>query len=215
MRERLAKMVWAVPLFFWVANTSWAVSYSYVFDMSEYEVPLGGTVDVSIYLEETGGTVFRDSGLIGAGVKVRFDNPPVPSNPAKIVTTADVTNISDFELEWAKSAEPEAGYADLLLGTWDYVYGMEVAPDVYRIPLGRFRFSAGTVLGEVTNIRATDYDPSSGDVVYYDNELNPVELDVLLNDATATITVTPEPGTLLLLVIAGLGLLNYAWCRRK
>jgi hypothetical protein len=170
---------------------------------------------VAVYLVETGGTVFRDSGLIGAGVKARFDDSPVPSNPAKILTLADVTNISGFELEWSKSTEPEAGYADLLLGTFDLVYGIEVAPDVYRIPLGRFRFSAGTVLGEVTNIRATDYDPSSGDVVYYDNELNPVELDGLLNDATATITIIPEPGTLFLLVIAGMCLSGYAWCRRK
>jgi hypothetical protein len=215
MIERLAKTIWTVPLFFCVVNTSWAATYSYEFDLSSYEVSLGGTVDVSVYLRETGGTVFHGSGLIGAGVKVRFDNPPVPSNPAKIMTTSDVTNISNFELEWSKSAKPESGYADLLLGTWNYVYGIEAAPGVYRIPLGKFRFSAGTVLGQVTNIRATDYDLSSADVVYYDNELNPVELDGLLANATATITVIPEPGTLSLLLIAGLSLSGSTWCRRK
>ncbi len=215
MIERLAKIIWAVPLFFCVANTSWAVSYSYVFDVPSYQVPLGGMVDVSVYLQETGGTVFRDSGLTGAGIKIRFNDPPVPSNPAKIMALADITNISAFELQWSKSAQPQAGYADLLLGTFDYVYGTEVSPDVYRIPLGKFRFSAGTVLGQVTNIRATDYDLSSGDVVYYDNELNPVELDGLFNDATATITTVPEPVAILLSVIAGLSLSGYVWCRRK
>jgi hypothetical protein len=95
------------------------------------------------------------------------------------------------------------------------VYGIEAAPGLYRIPLGKFRFSAGTVLGQVTNIRATDYDQTSTDVVYYDNEFNPIALDSVLNNASATITVIPEPGTLSLLLIAGLGLTGFTWCRRK
>jgi hypothetical protein len=199
------------------ANTAQAASYSYGFDQTNYNVSLGQTVDVLVYLQEAGGTVFRDSGLIGSGVKAYFNDPPAPSSPAQVLSDAAVTNISGFEQVWSKTAAPASGYAGLSLGTFNYVYGTETAPNEYRIPLGRFTFTAGSVAGQVTHLRATDFDLTMDDTVYYDQSLNPVSLDGVIQDATATISVVPEPSAITLLLIAGLSLLGYLWhgCRWK
>lgn len=200
------------------ASSAFAVAtYEYVFDQTSYTASINGTVDVSVYLQETDGTIFKDTGLINAGVKVRFDDSPVPSSPAKVLTTANITNVSDFDQVWPTSAAvPASGYAGLSLGTFGYVYGTETATDVYRIPLGKFTFTAGTVVGQVTHIRATDFSTSLDDTVYYDTSLNPVALDASIQDATATITATatPEPSSVVLLATALAGVLACFWKQR-
>jgi hypothetical protein len=195
------------------ADTAQAASYAYVFDQTGYTVPLGQTVDVLVCLQETDGTVFHDNGLIGSGVKIYFNDPPLPSSPARVLTTAAVANISGFEQVWSKTAVPSSGYAGLSLGTFGYVYGTQSGANVYRMPLGRFTFTADGVPGEVTHIRATDFAPGLDDTVYYRNNdpLDPVSLDGVIQDATATITVTtPEPGSIVLLGLAVLSLLGTA-----
>lgn len=213
MRTRLAvaNLMTAIIL---AAGTVRA-DYGYVFDHANYSVALGATVDVLVYLQETGTSIFRDKGLIGAGVQVRFDDPPQPISPAEVLYVTDVSNVSDFEVEWSKSAVPNLAYADLALGTFGYVYGTEAGSDVYRVLLGKFTFTAGTVLGEMTHIRATDFSTSTADTIYYDDESNPVALDGAIYDGTATITTVPEPSAILLLVIAGLSLPGYFWRKRS
>jgi hypothetical protein len=214
MRVRWTCLITAAALVL-AARAAHAASYSYAFDQSNYSVSLGQTVDVLVYLQETGGTVFRDDGLIGSGVKVFFNDPPAPSSPAQVLTDAAVANISGFEQVWSKTAVPASGYAGLSLGTFNYVYGTETSPNEYRIPLGRFTFTAGSVAGQVTHLRATDFDPTMDDTVYYDQSLNPVSLDGSIQDATATIMVVPEPSAIMLLILAGLSLLGYLWQGRR
>jgi hypothetical protein len=193
-------------------------SYQYLFDQANYTVMPGKTVDVSVYLQEQDGTIFQENGLIGAGVTVCLDSLPQPMAPALVLQAADVTNVSDFDFVWSKAAVPNSGCADLLLGTFGAVYGSETATgaDIYRIPLGKFTFTAGVLPGEVTHIRATDYQTDSEDVIYNHNNdpLSPMALDGLICDATATITTLPEPSAVALLAMGALSVLVFG-CRRR
>lgn len=217
MRVRWMKLI-LTALVVSIAATTRAATYEYAFDQANYTVSPGNTVDVLVYLQETGGSVFKGNGLIGAGVAVRLDDLPRPTSPAKVLTLEDVANVSDFEREWSKHAVPASGYVDLSLWTMDYVYGAETATgsDVYRLLLGKFTFTAGTVPGEVTHIRATDFDTTSDDVVYYYNNdmSNPTALDGVIQDATATITTVPEPRNVVLLATGVAGILACVWRRR-
>ncbi len=132
--------------------------YWFVFDQSIFAVAPTQPITIRVSFKETGTTVFRDDGLINAGVKIRFDELPQPIHPAKILTTADIANISDIELEWIKEAYPTEGYTGLWLGTFDSVYGNEtsVGSGVYHIPLGEFIFMAGPLANETTHLLVTD-----------------------------------------------------------
>lgn len=197
-----------------IVGTTHAATYQYGFDQANYTASPGKTVDVLVYLQETGGSVFRDNGLIGAGVAVCFDDLPQPTSPAKVLTLENIANVSDFEQEWSKHAVPASGYADISLWTMDFVYGTEATTgsNVYRLLLGRFTFTAGSVSGEVTHIRATDFDTTSDDVVYYYNHdmSTPIALDGVIQDARATITTVPEPCAIMLLAPGVAGILAYA-----
>ena len=198
-----------------------AVDYKYVFDSDSYDVAPGGTVDVLVYLQETGTSVLKDDGLIGAGVKIRFDDPPLPGDPAEILSIADIVNISDFELVWSQSAQPGAGFADLSLGTFGFAYGAETSlgSGVYRLPLGKFTFTAGAAPSETTHIRATDFSDITDDTVYYRNgdPLDPVALDGLIQDGTTAITTVPEPSALAMIGMAALSIaaFRYYWLQLR
>ena len=81
----------------WLLSTGVAradISYSYVFDQPAYTVNPGGTVAVGVSL---GGGGHRgqyvppgDRGADRAGVRVRFDIPPLPSALARVLSLADI-----------------------------------------------------------------------------------------------------------------------------
>jgi hypothetical protein len=213
MQVRLMKLVLTAAIVFGAGAAGASPNYQYVFDKPNYTASPGATVDVLVYLQETGASVLKDDGLIGSGVTVRFDDSPRPGHPAKVLSTTDVANVSAFELLWSKDAQPSAGYADLSLGTFGAVYGTETpaGSGAYLLPLGRFTFTAGAAPGEVTYIRATDFSPSTDDTVYYrgGNPSDPVALDSLIHDGTATILTVPEPSVLMLLGSTGLAYLLF------
>lgn len=190
---------------------AWAVSaaqaggvYQYVFDQDTYALPPGETMDVPVYLQETVGA--EDTpvlspggvGLITAGVRLLFNDPPQPSQPARVVNLFDIKENPDFDFP---TSSLTATTAKLSLGTLlnPTVHGYEESPGVYRVLLGTFRFTAGEIEGQSTPIRATDYDPGFDDVVTGDMRV----LDNSpLVDGMATITTVPEPTTLGLLACA-------------
>lgn len=182
----------ALPLgaAFVLAATIAQAGYVYVFDRASYLINPGGRVDVIVSLQETDTTVLRDEGLAGAGVAARFDVPPLPSCPARVLTDSDVVNTSDFPKTWDHSACPALGYAKLLLSAgWNSnVYGQETSPGsgVYRVLLGRFTFTAGTASGETTLVSATDYDPFTSDTITGDFEA----IDGLIAGGTIAITTS-------------------------
>ena len=192
-----------------VPTVSSAESYRWVFDQPVYQINPGAAVDVSVYLEETieaGETPIFDSsrgdGLGSIGLAVYWNDAP-PSDPAKVLNDSDVSGNPAFDyVDTAAALADHAGLNELILFN-DAVYGVENPTDTFRVLAGTFTFTAGSVVGEETPIRATDLDPGQADTV---DSLGNVVLDSLIAEATARIDVVPEPGSLVLLLTGALGL---------
>ena len=206
-----------------VAALSWvgAVSagaaheYEYVFGSDSYQVLPGGAIDVPVYLQETVNDgampvlATGGGGLLGAGVRLVFDDPPQPSQPAGVSSAYDIAANAAFDQVTRSVKGTSAGLSLFSLETPE-VYGQPYSTGVYRLHLGTFHITAGLVPNESTPIRATDYSPRLDDLIAFDLTV----LDgLLVSDARATITTVPEPGTFALLAAGGLGLLAGFWRR--
>jgi hypothetical protein len=173
------------------------------FDQSAYTVSPGGTVDIQVYLRETiaaGGTsLLATEGLIGAAVRIRFDVPPVPSEPAQVLSVSDIMPSAVFDDAFGPIREvvagESAGFSAIVDVTSPPAFPTEVAPDTFDLFLGSFRFTGGTTAGAVTNIRATDFSGLDETVTGTTGTV----LDAFLGEADATIRVeasgVPEPSS--------------------
>jgi hypothetical protein len=192
--------------------------YSYVFDQANYTANPGGTVDVRVLLQEvvTGGDRSRlaNDGLVGAGVRVRFDLAPLPSRPAGIANSADILpNLAAFDDPFGPAKDLALGsYAEFIEAvdvTSPAVRATSIAPDTFRVLLGSFRLTAGTLPGDVTAIRAMDVPTTSDTITGAGFELDPL---IRAGDATIRVTAVPEPGSI---VLFGMGLASLlAYSRR-
>src|SRR5262249_45482287 len=79
------------------------VSLQYAFDRSDYRVAPGGTVAVTVAIQEvfserSGAALFAPGadGLIGGGVLVRLTGP-LPSRPARVKSIADIKGNWHFD----------------------------------------------------------------------------------------------------------------------
>jgi len=189
----------------------------WVFDQPVYQVAPGGTVDVSVYLQETveaGDTPIFDSsqgdGLGSIGLSLFWNDAP-PSDPAKVLNDSDERENPAFDfVDTAAALADHAELNELILFN-DPVYGIENPTDTFRVLAGTFTFTAGSVAGENTLIRATDLDPGQDDTL---DSFGNVVLDSLISEATATVNVVPEPGSFVML-LGALGMaLFYARTRR-
>jgi hypothetical protein len=178
--------------------------YKYVFGGDVYRVIPGGTVNVPVFLQETVATgdvsVLAPGGvgLFGAGVKVVFGDPPQPSDPARVCSASDILASSAFDVV---TPAVELTNAKLELFSFDNpaVHGQEYSLGVYRLELGIFRFTAGSVADQSTPIRATDYDSLFDDVITSDGR--PLDSSPI-SDGSAMIITVPEAGTLAMLAVA-------------
>jgi hypothetical protein len=180
-------------------------SFEYVLSQENYSVSPGGTVAVTVYLQETvsGGDVSilapEGVGLVGAGVSVFQNDAPQPTDPARVLGVSDVSAPLSYEFV-TPTVELIGAKLSLFNLDEDYppVHGEEYAPGVFRLELGTFRFTAGAVVGELTPIRATDYDP------FFDDVVTPagLALDGSISEGRATIVTVPEPGAWALLCAA-------------
>jgi hypothetical protein len=184
-------------------------SYSYAFDAANYLVAPSTKVHVNVYLKETvgiGETAIlghAGAGLFGAGVKLQFDLPPQPANPAKVLTTLDITANSLFDdLSTTDVSDVSASLAENTTNIIDFVHGAQPDPskDEYWLLIGTFAFMAGATPGEVTPILATRYSDTASVVITGDG----VELDNRIAGTHGAITVVPEPSALALASIASL-----------
>lgn len=188
-----------------------------VFTSNFGNVNIGSTLDVRVYVQQSGGNPLgSDGGMIGYAARVRFDDPlgsNTPSSVAQIVNPGSPPTTFGPDLT---PNVPSGGFATLN-GTNNFSavmnlgssLGAGVVPDANgRIFLGTVRFTA-LAAGTIT-FRAEDPNPgSNGDFTTFTNSQ---PLDSMLRSATATFTVVPEPASL---AFAGIGVAGLAALRRR
>ena len=162
-----------------------------------------------LILMPNGETILTDFGIVSGSTRVFFNEPVVPGDPATVVAAGDITPNVNFDDPFLTNVFLDPGISAGLVGGVDI---LTPAITGNSILLGTFTFTAGSVGGEVTNLRATDLDAFFDDTVADNGAL----LDALIQDGFATITVTgaavPEPATG---VIVGAFLLAGIWRKRK
>ena len=175
----------------------------YQFDATNYSVAPGATVDVEVFIVQTGNTTndpvdLSTDGLESAAVRVFFDGNP-PTDRAEVLSTGNITFNPQFGDSALQESDVMPGISAGLADSIDFVANPVTGTNIL---VGTFTFTAGLVPGEVTNLRATDFgvldDTIAGDA-------NFTSLDDIIVDGVATITVTaiPEPGSM---IFAGIGL---------
>ncbi|MFK8115239.1 MAG: PEP-CTERM sorting domain-containing protein [Rubripirellula sp.] len=197
----MIRLLIILTLSMFVHPASAALVYS--FSEANYEVTAGSTVDVTVFLQQqdaTGDPIdLTIDGLVSAGVRVTFDTTP-PSDRAEVLLEADITpnplfDDTSFGPEFDLVAGESAGFVDSVDDVFAPITGNNIL-------LGTFRFTAGSVIGEVTNVRAVDFgiddDTFAGDFDF-------TILDGAIGQGISTITVTavPEPSSLGLLLVGG------------
>lgn len=169
-------------------STTWA-DVIYSFEHANYNVAAGGTVDVRVYLEQTGTeTILTDFGIISASVNVMFNEVPGPVEPSSVLSDLDITPSAAFDDPILTEVFHEPGVSAGLVGVVDVGSSPLAGNSIY---LGRFRFTAGSIEGEVTTLRATDLSLLIEDTIALDGTL----LDGVIGDGFSSITVTGSPAT--------------------
>lgn len=176
------------------------------FDSFPYQVGVGDTVDVPVYLQQTaGGTQITDTNGLGiAGIRLLFDVPPVPSDPAVVASTSDITGNSQFDL--AIPSLTPGQYTDLALAS---LLGVNV-DSTGRLYLGTFRFTAGSVPGQVTNLTVEAVPGGSSFSTVNGDLLSPTS-----TSTTITVSSVPEPSSAVMLGSGLSALLLLASRRRR
>ena len=109
--------------------------------------------------------------------------------------------------------------ADRELLELEGVQPVAIDANTYRILLGTFTIQAGDVLGETTTFSVDDCEnpltPGTDyNTFYWDDILAENPLDPLLTSASFSVTVVPEPGTLILVISAGVVMLCLLFKKR-
>ena len=220
---RLACLATFIAIALTPSITEAGVQYGFHFDQSQYFVAAGSTVNVKVYLRESfdpGDTTLLDTeGLFGGGVRVFFNEAPIPSVPAEVLTLADIIPNGGFDDTVTLKdlvVGTSAGFTSNV-GTSPLPVGADVGATFHQVLLGSFTFTAGLNPGEITHLRATDFDVSLDDFVT-NNSLT--VLDSLIRDSTATIVVdgvqaVPEPSSILIIAATCMTFLCYRRTRKK
>ena len=176
----------------------------YQFDATNYSVAPGATVDVEVFIVQTGNTTndpvdLSTDGLESAAVRVFFDGNP-PTDRAEVLSTGNITFNPQFGDSALQESDVMPGISAGLADSIDFVANPVTGTNIL---VGTFTFTAGLVPGEVTNLRATDFGDFDDTIA---GDANLTALDDIIVDGVATITVTaiPEPGSMIFL--AGIGL---------
>ena len=195
----------------WIGMASANPSYQFAFDQSNYLVAPGAKVDVKVYWEEDQGILNPSggTGLYGLGTTIRFDDSPQPVNLAQVLATSDIAYNPAFNDTGSILRNVSATYARLAETTTVFpgnVYGDVVSGDLRKVWLGTFSFTGASTPG-VTHIRAARYQLTTEGDYIMDDDFNVWDTSTL--EATATVTTTSEPSTLVLGSMAALAILAF------
>ena len=173
-------------------------------------IEIAGPVQIQVYLRQTPGTtILTDDGLLAAGIQVTFGSS---GNIAAVKNSADIQGnpLFDDAVFFLKSVTVTTAILDQATDGTSLV--RPELSDPNRILLGVFTFT-GLALG-TTTIGVTGLD--SGDSIVSGSNS---ALDDLITpgSGTATLTVTPEPGSvaLSLLVVGAASVVTSYRARRQ
>jgi hypothetical protein len=205
--------------------------YQYVFNHANYTVATGGTVPVTVSIQETLNPQTDTSllapgtdGLIGGGVLVQVA-APLSNSPAQVRNTSAIQGNSAFDAAFvpqlpAPGVANSAGLLELasnpVSGT---ITSQTATSETVLLPLGTFTFTAGNVPGEINDLVAMNTTIDGVTQSANNVTASGIVLDPLLQPGSATITVAgsvvPEPSGMALVVLAVLaGSSVQRWRRR-
>lgn len=196
--------------------------YEFTFDQSNYTVAPGGTVYVTVYLQETPGTGTsvldaNGVGMFGAGVTV-FDIAPLPPEPAQVLAAAGIAlnpgfNDTSSARKGVANSPSILAYLSEVTDATVFVHADDPTPGRahYLMTVGTFQYTAGTTPG-ITFLQTGNNPLVVGDVniTALGNAL-----DSFIVHTGATITTTPEPSALVLAGMAVLSLGAFHCVRRR
>jgi len=172
------------------------------FDQSNYLVDANQGFDVSVYLTESGTNILATDGLSSAGIVVSFNVPAMVSDPAQVVQITQNPGVSETDDFVSTTITPatssQAGTAQLMFSIFlsDVLFPPSGSSSIL---IGTFRFAAGAVPGETTNLSVAI---AGGGAQFFSGTNQ--DLDDLITTTTASVTVrgggvVPEPHAILLL----------------
>lgn len=199
---RISSILLAVLGMGLLSLTASAAPFTLSFDQSSYGPQSGDVINVKVLLTDTGfGTnpTFANQGLYSAGMYIEQT-----SGPSGALTFQGFTPNPGFD-DW-----PNAFYLPMTDGLGGFL-GFGNLPDGIglgseTIELGTFSFLVQGVLGTQITISPAHLPPGINEFVLADG----TPIDSLITTVPSTITITPEPGTLVLFgVVAGVGAFGY------
>lgn len=198
---RISSILLAVLGMGLLSLTASAAPFTLSFDQSSYGAQSGDVINVKVLLTDTGfGTdpTFANQGLFAAGMYIEQT-----SGPSGALTLQGFTPNPGFDSPDGSYSFPTEDGLGGFLG-FNLLDGIGLGSET--IELGTFSFLVQGVIGTQITISPAHLPPGIEEFVLADG----TPIDSLITTVPSTITITPEPGTLVLFgVVAGVGAFGY------